>query len=154
MRQLFTLLAIVASLAACGRKTEVLTPIVEVTISQGNVSANLTTEVAATPEARERGLMGRRSLGADRGMLFVFPSPVHGGFWMKDTLIPLDIAFISHGVISEIDSMVPCRVPNCPLTTPAQAYDMALEVNPGYFHTQRLGVGARAAVAGGLPEAS
>ena len=120
----------------------------------GSPELTLHAQIAETDHARATGLMGVKKMSDQAGMAFLFGGPTTESFWMKDTLIPLDIAFISHGVISEIDSMVPCRVPNCPLTTPAQAYDMALEVNPGYFHTQRLGVGARAAVAGGLPEAS
>ena len=51
-------------------------------------------EIAATPAAMARGLMGRRQLPATEGMLFVYPSPRHASFWMKNTLIPLDMVFI------------------------------------------------------------
>ncbi len=51
-------------------------------------------ELAATPEEREKGLSGRQSLAQDVGMLFVFDTPDQYGFWMKDTLIPLDIIWI------------------------------------------------------------
>ncbi|MBE7436955.1 MAG: DUF192 domain-containing protein [Spirochaetales bacterium] len=53
----------------------------------------LTVEIAATPESRERGLMYRSSLDPDHGMLFVFRKPDVQTFWMKNTLIPLDIGF-------------------------------------------------------------
>lgn len=51
-------------------------------------------EIATTPEEQAKGLMHRTSLGADEGMLFVYPSPVETAFWMKNTLIPLDMIFI------------------------------------------------------------
>jgi uncharacterized membrane protein (UPF0127 family) len=53
----------------------------------------LDVEIADTPEERAAGLMGREDLGALDGMAFVWPEPTSGGFWMKDTLIPLSIAF-------------------------------------------------------------
>ncbi len=52
-------------------------------------------EVADTPRSREKGLMFRRSLAADHGMLFDFKTPQEVAFWMKNTLIPLDMVFIS-----------------------------------------------------------
>ena len=53
----------------------------------------VTVEAADTPAEREHGLMGRTSLDTDEGMVFVFDGPTDGSFWMKDTLIPLSIAF-------------------------------------------------------------
>ena len=88
--------------------------------------------------------MGRRTLAPRAGMLFVYGEDATGGYWMKDTLIPLDIAFISKGYIAEIDTMQPCRTPTCPLTTPEVGYDWALEVNAGTF--QRAGITAGAVV--------
>jgi uncharacterized protein len=65
-------------------------------------------EVARTDQDRERGLMHRKSLGEREGMLFVFESDQHLGFWMKDTTIPLSIAFLSAtGRIEEILDMEP-----------------------------------------------
>src|SRR5690349_7238068 len=56
-------------------------------------SVPLAVQIARTEDARRRGLMGRRSLAPDAGMAFLFDGPVRNGFWMKDTLIPLSIAF-------------------------------------------------------------
>jgi len=65
-------------------------------------------EVAKTPEERSRGLMGRKFLGKDEGMLFIFETEDYHGFWMKDTLLPLSIAFIDRdGRIVSITDMQP-----------------------------------------------
>lgn len=52
-------------------------------------------EIASTPSQRTKGLMFRKSMGADRGMIFIFPEEKHQGFWMKNTYIPLDMIFVS-----------------------------------------------------------
>ena len=54
----------------------------------------VTVEIAATPEARAHGLMYRRDLAADAGMLFIFPTASEQRFWMKNTPLPLDMIFI------------------------------------------------------------
>ncbi|MCA1834020.1 MAG: DUF192 domain-containing protein [Actinomycetota bacterium] len=101
-------------------------------------------EIARTPAERQRGLMGRPSVPAGTGMLFAYPDAADwGGYWMKDTLVPLDIAFINNGTIFEIDEMIPCRAEPCPLTTPKSEYDHALEVAGGSFARAGIGVGAR-----------
>ena len=91
-------------------------------------------EIADTRDERARGLMGRDSLPNDAGMLFLFPRPSAGGFWMKDTLIPLSIAFVgSEGRIVRILDMEPCRRDPCPIYDPGVGYIQALEVNRGAF---------------------
>ena len=62
-----------------------------------------TVQVAATPEQQEQGLMFYRSLGADKGMIFPYDPPQNVSFWMKNTLIPLDIIYIrADGTIARI----------------------------------------------------
>ncbi len=104
-------------------------------------------EMARTDEEKEIGLMGRESLPEDRGMAFVFFQPTTGGFWMKDTLIPLSIAFIgSDGIIQEIMDMEPCVEENCPIYTPAEPYALALEVNRGAFDRAGVDPGDRVTI--------
>ena len=101
----------------------------------------LTVELARTAAERSRGLMFRESLAEDRGMLFVFGRETKAGFWMKDTKIPLSIAFIAgDGLILETQDMEPLSKQ---LHRPARAYRYALEVNEGWFERHGLGAGDR-----------
>lgn len=95
--------------------------------------------------------MFRRQLGRNAGMLFVFEAPSTGGFWMKNTTIPLSIAYLrSTGTDSyevlEILDMVPCRADPCPSYPPKEAYDAALEVNRGWYADHGVRVGDTATV--------
>jgi uncharacterized membrane protein (UPF0127 family) len=67
---------------------------VPLTIRTKSATHQFTVEVAATPEQQEIGLMFRRSVAADHGMIFPYNPPQNVSFWMKNTLIPLDIIFI------------------------------------------------------------
>ena len=93
-------------------------------------------EVAATNEARSKGLMFRKKLGKNEGMLFVYKQKSILYFYMKNTLIPLDIAFIddNHKII-DIQSMEP--LDETTITSNGKAM-FALEVNRGFF--ERIGV--------------
>lgn len=102
-------------------------------------SAELRVEVAETEAERALGLMHRESLEWDRGMLFIFPVDRYMNFWMKNTYIPLSIAFIrSDGVITEIQHMKP-------LTTESHFSQLpgryALEVNEGWYRAHGVRVG-------------
>ncbi len=88
-------------------------------------------EIADTPEAREHGLMQRKALCQDCGMLFVFPVAFPYQFWMKDTPLPLDIAFISaDGRILNIAAMQPYTTDHHGAWGDAL---YALEMNQGWF---------------------
>ncbi len=77
--------------------------LVQLCIKSGKISRSFTTEVAATGRQQAMGLMFRKSLADDAGMIFPFPEPRQASFWMKNTLIPLDIIFIrSDGSIESI----------------------------------------------------
>jgi uncharacterized protein len=76
---------------------------VPLTIRSKNGIHHFTVEVAATLDQQERGLMFRRSLAGDRGMIFRYDPPQDVSFWMRNTLIPLDILFIrSDGTVVRI----------------------------------------------------
>jgi len=97
-------------------------------------STTISVEVADTPSEREHGLMGRTSLPPDSGMVFVWMEDHRGPFWMKDTPIPLSIAFYAaDGRILRILDMTPCTRDPCRLYDPAVAYRGALEVKRGAF---------------------
>jgi uncharacterized membrane protein (UPF0127 family) len=106
-----------------------------VTIKGANgIRATLRVEIAETPAQQARGLMYRRRLASRSGMVFLFPTDTRGGFWMKNTLIPLSIAFYdARGRILRMLDMSPCRVARCPTYDPKVAYRGALEVNRGAF---------------------
>ncbi|MBW3577330.1 MAG: DUF192 domain-containing protein [Actinobacteria bacterium] len=92
-------------------------------------------KVANTPARRAHGLMEVASLPPAVGMLFTFPDDTAGGFWMKNTLVPLDIAYAdAGGDIHTILQMEPCPAGHdCPLYPPSQPYRYALEVAAGWF---------------------
>lgn len=101
----------------------------------------LAIEIAQTDDARERGLMFREKLPQDQGMLFVFPAAEIQSFWMRNTFIPLDIAFISNdGVIVDIQQMKP--VDESVLYTSSAPALYALEVNAGWFERHGIAIGA------------
>lgn len=99
----------------------------------------LSVEVADDREERETGLSGRTSLPEDHGMLFVFETAARHGFWMKDTTIPLSIAFAdSAGVIRQIEALEPLSEE---VVSPAVPVLLALEVNRGWFGEHGVGLG-------------
>jgi len=85
-------------------------------------------------EQQEQGLSGRRALAPKSGMAFIWQSDVRERFWMKDTSVPLSIAFWDkRGRILRILDMAPCRRDPCKIYDPHVAYRGALEVNRGAF---------------------
>ncbi len=93
-----------------------------------------TVAVADTPALRDQGLMGVTDLGDLDGMFFVFEGDTDAPFWMKDTLIPLDIAFFSaSGTLVDQLSMTPCTADPCPLYRPSGTYRFAIEAPVGAF---------------------
>jgi uncharacterized protein len=117
-----------------------------ITTRTGTPRAVLKVEIARTDAERGRGLMNRRSLAAKAGMVFLYTEDHRGGFWMRNTLIPLDIAFADRrGTILRIMTMQPCRRDPCRVYDPKVAYRTALEVNAGSF--RRWGVRAGDSIA-------
>ena len=108
----------------------------------------ITAEVANTHETRALGLMYRKSLGANEGMLFVFPDVSVHCMWMKNTYIPLSVAFLdAQGTIVSIHDMQPQTETSHCAARPAR---FALEMNQGWFAQKGIKPGARL---GGLDKA-
>jgi uncharacterized membrane protein (UPF0127 family) len=98
-------------------------------------------EVSATRADRVRGLSGRQTLPENRGMLFVFRDAALHVMWMRDTHIPLSVAFLDErGVIINIEDMVPGTLDRHPASRPAK---YALEVNRGWFDRHGVKPGMR-----------
>lgn len=100
----------------------------------------LNAEVAATPETRMKGLMFRDKMGKNDGMLFVFDQVGYHGMWMKNTLIPLSVAFLDEqGKILNIADMQPHSEQTHSAAGPAR---YALEMNVGWFKARNISAGA------------
>ena len=117
--------------------TETKTPALAATVKA--ITSNnqeFVLEVAQDRAAREKGLMNRESLDENTGMLFVFDAPGNHGFWMKNTLIPLDIIWLSKSqqVIHYVQAQ-PCTTENCTVYRPSPTAQAAyvVELNPGPF---------------------
>ena len=108
----------------------------------------LRAEVAATVEQRMRGLMFREKLGANDGMVFVFDEPGYHAMWMKNTPLPLSVAFVDGGgLILNIADMEPHTLDLHMAAGPAR---YAIETNKGWFAQRRIKPGDKVA---GLPKA-
>jgi uncharacterized membrane protein (UPF0127 family) len=97
-------------------------------------------ELADTDAKRTKGLMDRSVLPQDQGMLFVFDRDEKYSFWMKNTLIPLDIIWIgqNHRVVFISENTLPCKIENCPSVAPPEPARFVLELNAGT--AQKIGL--------------
>ncbi len=110
---------------------------------------NILMEVARTAQEQSIGLMYRTELADNRGMLFVFNPPRPASFWMKNTLIPLDMLFLSRGVIKYIGTeILPCAGDPCPSygPDPKTEIDGVIELRGGRAAELKLKVGDRLTV--------
>ncbi len=104
-------------------------------------------EVAKTPEQQEIGLMYRTSLADDQGMIFAFNPPQVVAFWMKNTLIPLDMVFLRKGVVQAIAANVPpCKSDPCPAYPSSKVIDQVIELRAGLTTELGLKVGDRVTI--------
>lgn len=96
-------------------------------------------EIADSPEERAKGLMNRSFLAPSAGMLFAFEQSAPHSFWMKNTLIPLDVIWLDEKFsVVDVKTMVACKSEPCPLYAPKTNAKYALEVNAGV--AERSGV--------------
>ncbi|MBA4742449.1 MAG: DUF192 domain-containing protein [Azoarcus sp.] len=112
-------------------------PLVQLTAGMYRITA----EMAHTPQTRQVGLMHRESMAENRGMVFVFDYDARHCMWMKNTLIPLSVAFLSRdGTIVNIADMQPqTSTSHCA----AKSARYALEMNKGWFDERGIGAGDR-----------
>ena len=126
-------LLVVFAIFSCSKKDVLQTQTLK--INQWNI----TVEIADTPETQEKGLMGRDSLDEDRGMLFVYDRDSRKSFWMKNTKIPLSIAYIAaDGTIREKYDMEPLSTR---IIESKYSVRYALEVNQGAFERHGIKAG-------------
>jgi uncharacterized protein len=112
--------------------------LLELTVGLAPIAA----EVAATGLQRQIGLMHRLALAPGRGMLFIYPDRAQRAFWMKNTLVPLSIAYIADdGTITEIVDMEPAGEGEPPTYPSRAAVRFALEVNKGWFERNNIAPG-------------
>lgn len=112
---------------------------------QNGESIPIQVEVADSESEREVGLMNRDQLDDNKGMLFIFDSDTLSGFWMKDTLIPLDMIFIDSKmkIVAIEKGAQPCNETPCTVYNPGVVYRYVVEVNGGWSDKNGIEVGDR-----------
>jgi uncharacterized membrane protein (UPF0127 family) len=121
-------------------------PVVELSVGMYRIEA----EVAHTDQTRRIGLMNRQSMPEQRGMVFVFTHDARHCMWMRNTLIPLSVAFLDdEGRILNVEDMEPLSEESHCAAHPAR---FALEMNQGWFEKRGIGDGARIRGVERLPE--
>jgi uncharacterized membrane protein (UPF0127 family) len=100
-------------------------------------------EIADTPELRKNGLMHRTLLQKDHGMLFVYPMQAEQGVWMKNTLIPLDVIFISadNKIVAILENLPPCYHDPCPVYSSTAQAKYMLEIQAGSIAEKTIKIG-------------
>ncbi|GIU97308.1 MAG: hypothetical protein KatS3mg013_1111 [Actinomycetota bacterium] len=148
VRPIATLLAataLVAPLPGCGpepAETARATSEAVLAFATAHGPAELAVTVADSPSERTRGLAGVERLPEGEGMAFLWPEPVRARFWMKDTTIPLSVAFWDErGRIVGIVHMEPCMAEPCPIYPAPGPVVGAVEVNQGWFDRHGVRVG-------------
>ena len=135
MKTFIILLSFVLIIPACTQEPTLV-------IHSATGDHHVRVEVVTKTADQAQGLMYRRDLEQDSGMLFVFRREEPQSFWMKNTLIPLDMIFISRGlVIVDITTMQPCITDPCPDYTSTQPAQYVLEVNAGYCRSHNIIIG-------------
>ncbi|RJR26910.1 DUF192 domain-containing protein [candidate division WWE3 bacterium] len=128
-----------------GRETEQkLRRFVTINVADKSVIA----EIANTPEKRSRGLMFIQNLPENEGMLFIFEAEGHHSFWMKNTVIPLDIIWLDRefSIVDISSETPPCKESNCPTYSPVKPALYVLELNGGWTLRNNLKIGDKISI--------
>lgn len=134
------LIFLIIFLASCKKFPE--NPQKEILIDNGKYLIKINAEIADDKLEMEKGLMFREKLEENSGMLFIFENEEYQTFWMKNTLIPLDIIFIDRGFeIVGVESAQPCRKNPCQLYSSPSPAKYVLEVNAGFAARNKIEVG-------------
>lgn len=144
LRRLLPCVLVVSLLAACGgseaKNTEPKTVGDWFTIKVGDRIVKV--QIAALAAEQQKGLMFRKSLAEDEGMLFVFTAPQQQGFWMRNTTLPLDIGYFEpSGELKEIYPLHP--LDERPVTSRSRNIQFCLEMNQGWFKRHDVKAGAK-----------
>jgi len=118
------------------------TPFITIETQDKN-KLTINVEIAKTGAERSKGLMFRTELDENAGMIFIFEQEDRYGFWMKNTLIPLDMIHINKDklIVDIIKNVPPCVADPCPSYTPNERSLYVLEVNSGYSETNNVNIG-------------
>jgi uncharacterized membrane protein (UPF0127 family) len=137
MKKFLALAAALLACAAFAQEPQLNLPRVKLAVGMHIIDA----QVAATPDQRMTGLMHRKEMPQHEGMLFVFDYPAEQCFWMKNTLLPLSVAFVGDdGTIVNIDEMKPQTLESHCSAKPVR---YVLEMNKGWFAKKGIKAGTR-----------
>jgi uncharacterized membrane protein (UPF0127 family) len=137
MKKLFALIAACAATLALAQDPQTTLPRVKLGAGMHQIDA----QVAAAPDERMTGLMYRKEMPQQEGMLFVFEYPSQQCFWMKNTLLPLSAAFVADdGTIVNIEDMAPQTLDSHCSLKPVR---YVLEMNKGWFAKKGIKAGAK-----------
>jgi uncharacterized membrane protein (UPF0127 family) len=135
LRILLSLAALLASMACAAQDGPQKLPAIRLNAGIHNIQA----EIARTPDQRATGLMFRERMAANDGMLFAFEEPATQCFWMKNTLLPLSVAFVADdGTVVNIDDMKPQTLDSHCSLMPVR---FVLEMNKGWFAKRGIKAG-------------
>jgi uncharacterized membrane protein (UPF0127 family) len=131
----FLILASFACLAACGRADAQKSSAVKSLEDRFPIKVGERTvqmQIAALPAELQHGLMFRKTMGEDEGMLFIFATPQPQGFWMRNTTLPLDIGYFdASGELKEVYPMYP--LDERPVASHSRSIQFCLEMNQGWY---------------------
>lgn len=114
--------------------TSMQEPLAQIILKTSDHKVALQVEIADSATERAEGLMGRTELPEGRGMLFIYPEPAELSFWMKNTLMPLDILFFDEQKkFIGWQAMEPCKIEPCKMYSSNKPATYALEVASGFF---------------------